>query len=436
MRTAEDDLWHPVPFVAPVRRVVSLVPSLTEALAASHPERLVGATEWCTHPADLDVPRVRGTKNPDLAAIAALAPDLVVANKEENRELDVRRLRERGVPVWVTDIEAVPQALDSMDRLFEVALEWEQPDWLRQARALWSGPVPAQQVSVAVPIWRDPWMVVGRDTYTGDLLARAGLTNAFADAEERYPHTEVAAIEASGAHTVLLPDEPYAFGPDDGPRDLQPALRTSGRTPHHLVRPGHGPGPRGAGPAVHPIGDPSRPLTTGPVGTAATEPEQVGVAQHGPFCAMMASPAQGGRMTKHIVVGTDGSETARQATRTAANLAAALGAELHVVCAYDKLEVSTITEGGDNFRYASDEEAQAIASGEATRVSTDPTLKVHAEVAQGRPAEVLLQRAEALEADLIVVGNKRVQGLARILGSIASSVASKATCDVYIAHTH
>ena len=102
-----DDLGADVRLAAPATRVVSLVPSLTEALAATAPDRLAGATEWCTHPADLDVPRVRGTKNPDTRAIAALAPDLVVANREENRELDVRRLRDAGVPVWVTEIENV-----------------------------------------------------------------------------------------------------------------------------------------------------------------------------------------------------------------------------------------------------------------------------------------------------------------------------------------
>ena len=97
-----DDLGADVPLPAPATRVVSLVPSLTEALAVTAPDLLVGATDWCTHPADLDVTRVRGTKNPDLAAIRALSPDLVVANKEENRELDVRRLRDAGVAVWVT----------------------------------------------------------------------------------------------------------------------------------------------------------------------------------------------------------------------------------------------------------------------------------------------------------------------------------------------
>src|SRR5579875_2704608 len=88
-----DDLGYPVPAVRPARRVVSLVPSLTEAVAATRPEALVGATIWCVRPAELDVTRVRGTKNPNLAAIVELRPDLVLANQEENRRVDVDRLR-------------------------------------------------------------------------------------------------------------------------------------------------------------------------------------------------------------------------------------------------------------------------------------------------------------------------------------------------------
>ena len=112
-----DDLGHPVELPGPARRVVSLVPSLTEAVARSAPGRLVGATDWCAHPAGLAVTRVRGTKNPERARIAALAPDLVIANREENRKLDVARLREAGLAVWVTVIESVPQALASLRRL-------------------------------------------------------------------------------------------------------------------------------------------------------------------------------------------------------------------------------------------------------------------------------------------------------------------------------
>ncbi|CAM3234834.1 helical backbone metal receptor [Nocardioides dubius] len=209
-----DDLGHEVE-LGEARRIVSLVPSLTEAIAATAPGLLVGATDWCTHPAGLDVARVRGTKNPNLNAIADLAPDLVIANQEENRELDVRRLRERGIEVWVTRIETVGESIGSMARLFE-ALGLAEPEWLAHAREVWAAPGETW-ARAAVPIWRDPWMVVGRDTFTGDLLSRLGVENAFGDAEERYPSVDVAAIEAAGVDLVILPDEPYVFSAEDGP---------------------------------------------------------------------------------------------------------------------------------------------------------------------------------------------------------------------------
>src|SRR3954451_16607146 len=140
MGTAYDDLGPSVAISEPPRRVVSLVPSLTESLAATGV--LVGATDWCTHPDALDVARVRGTKNPDLAAIRGLQPDLVLANKEENRELDVHRLRDSGIAVWVTDIESVEQALSSLDRIFSVVLGLPLPGWLDEARDLWNSQLP------------------------------------------------------------------------------------------------------------------------------------------------------------------------------------------------------------------------------------------------------------------------------------------------------
>lgn len=232
MRALADDLGMPCSLSAgPVTRVVSLVPSLTEAVAATRPEALVGATDWCTHPADLDVERVRGTKNPNVARIVELGPELVIANKEENRELDVVRLRESGIPVWVTVIEDVPQALASMERLFVAALEWGMPDWLAEAGRLWAGPATRPLARVAVPIWRDPWMVVGSSTFTGDLLGRAGLDNAFADHPERYPHVALAEIDRDDVDAVLLPDEPYEFTAQDGPEAFEhvPTRLASGR---------------------------------------------------------------------------------------------------------------------------------------------------------------------------------------------------------------
>jgi ABC-type Fe3+-hydroxamate transport system substrate-binding protein len=214
-----------------LRRVVSLVPSITEALAATRPEALVGATDWCTHPPDLEargVTRVRGTKNPDLAAIRALDPDVVIANKEENRELDVRRLRESGVHVHVTEIETVPDAVAAYDELFDSVLGWDRPAWLEEVRRRWCGPLPAVSRRVAIPIWRDPWMVVGSRTFTGDLVRRLGWENVFADHHDRYPRMDPGEIDGAGADVVLLPDEPYVFTADDGPEAFA-------RTPTSLV---------------------------------------------------------------------------------------------------------------------------------------------------------------------------------------------------------
>ncbi|MDQ2838172.1 MAG: helical backbone metal receptor [Actinomycetota bacterium] len=220
-----DDLGASVPLTRPVRRVISLVPSLTEAIAASCRPLLIAATDWCTHPADLDLPRVRGTKNPDLRRIVELRPDLVVSNQEENRELDVQRLRAAGVPVWVTRIQTLDEAFDSMSRLFTQALAVPEPEWLSAARAVWAPPA-TDRLSAAIAIWRDPWMVVGSRTFTGDLLARLGVRNVFESAADRYPQVSVEQIVATGPQLLLLPDEPYVFSADDGPEAF-PGLRTA-----------------------------------------------------------------------------------------------------------------------------------------------------------------------------------------------------------------
>ena len=233
-RLLTDDLGHEVALADTIERVVSLVPSLTEAIAATSREALVGVTDWCTHPADLDarrVARVRGTKNPDLTAIRALAPDLVIANKEENRELDVQRLRAHGIPVWVTDIETVPQAITSMRRLLVDVCRWAEPTWLTEVGRLWSGEVTTRHTRVVVPIWRDPWMVVGRPTFTADLLDRLGYA-VCSPSEGRYPHAELADLDDPAlADLVLLPDEPYVFTEDDGPEAFSrlPIRLVSGR---------------------------------------------------------------------------------------------------------------------------------------------------------------------------------------------------------------
>jgi ABC-type Fe3+-hydroxamate transport system substrate-binding protein len=222
-----DDLGAAVRVQRPVRRVVSLVPSLTEAVASIDATAIVGATTWCTHPVDLNTVRVRGTKNPDIAAVIALAPDLVLANKEENRRKDVETLRAAGIPVWVTDIQSLGAAFASLRRVFTDALGWPTPTWLTQAHDEWNTTVRTARRRAVIPIWRDPWMVVGSNTFTGDLAAHLGLDNCFANSAERYPHTSIEEIIAVQPDLIVLPDEPYRFHPGDGPEafpDIPTAL--------------------------------------------------------------------------------------------------------------------------------------------------------------------------------------------------------------------
>ncbi|GIF46522.1 ABC transporter substrate-binding protein [Asanoa ferruginea] len=192
------------------------MPSLTEAVALTVPDVLVGATDWCVEPAGLDVLRVGGTKYPDLSQVRAAVPDLVLANAEENRREDVEALRASGVPVWVTYPRTLDAALSSLARLL-AALGGADPPWLRSAREAWSEPFTGVRRRALIPVWRRPWVVLGADTFAGDVLARLGVDNVYATAPERYPRPPLAELRAAGADLLVLPDEPYAFSASDGP---------------------------------------------------------------------------------------------------------------------------------------------------------------------------------------------------------------------------
>lgn len=222
-----DDTGHLVDLPRSVHRIVSLVPSLTESVAHTAPEALVGATDWCSHPADLAVTRVRGTKNPALEVITQLAPDLVLANAEENRPEDIAALRAAGLCVWVTFPTTVPEALISLERMLEVC-GLGRPTWLDAACAAWAEPWTGARTRAVIPIWRRPWMAVGSGTFTGDLLSRLGVDNVLADHPERYPKVDLAALPDHDL--VVLPDEPYLFTPTDGPEAFaRPSACVSGR---------------------------------------------------------------------------------------------------------------------------------------------------------------------------------------------------------------
>ncbi|MFB7636486.1 helical backbone metal receptor [Streptomyces sp. NPDC056149] len=213
-------------------RVVSLVPSLTEAVAVSAPGVVVGATDWCSHPVGLDVVRVGGTKNPDVGRIVGLGPDVVIANEEENRAVDLAALRAAGLRVLVTEVRSLEQAFAELARVLAEGCGLARPGWLDAAEDAWRAvPVPVVERTAVVPVWRRPWMVVGRDTFAGDLLRRLGVRNVYAEHEERYPRIALGELNAVGADLVVLPDEPYRFAGDDGPEAFpgMPAALVSGR---------------------------------------------------------------------------------------------------------------------------------------------------------------------------------------------------------------
>jgi ABC-type Fe3+-hydroxamate transport system substrate-binding protein len=207
----------------PARRIVSLVPSLTEALfALGLGPRVVGVTDWCIHPAAdvAPLPKVGGTKNPSLVRVLELRPDLVIANREENRERDVERLRDAGIPVWVTYPRSVADGVALMRDLAGLGAPAERAgpllDSLSSAFESARAADRARRTRVFCPIWKRPWMAVGAGTYADDLLALCGGENVFRDrTERRYPIVDEAEILTASPEVILLPDEPYAFGARD-----------------------------------------------------------------------------------------------------------------------------------------------------------------------------------------------------------------------------
>jgi ABC-type Fe3+-hydroxamate transport system substrate-binding protein len=229
-----DDLGYQVAAPVSVRRVVSLVPSLTETVAACAPGILVGATDWCSHPAELAVSRIGGTKNPDVAKVIAAAPDIVLANEEENRKPDLEALRQAGIAVWVTRIRTLSEALTSLGRMITLACRLPRPAWLDAAAAAWQQLPELPEVAAVVPVWRRPWMVLGSDTFAGDLLVRLGVTNIYSAHCERYPRVPIGELAAAHADLVVLPDEPYRFSASDGPEAF-PGSRTALVSGRHLT---------------------------------------------------------------------------------------------------------------------------------------------------------------------------------------------------------
>ncbi len=180
-------------------RIVSLVPSVTETLLAWGIAP-IAVTRFCEHP---ELPQVGGTKDPDVARIVELAPDLVIVNDEENRKEDFDALERAGLEVHVVRVSRVEDVDDALTSLASAVRSQFEPE-----------PLPARisaRSHAFIPIWRRPWMTMNGDTYGSSVLAHLGLENVFASAPQRYP--EIVLAEVPRADVVLAPTEPYPFGP-------------------------------------------------------------------------------------------------------------------------------------------------------------------------------------------------------------------------------
>lgn len=211
-------------------RVVSLCPSLTELVFDLGLEgALVGITKWCVHPADRvgAVEKVGGTKDPDVARIIELAPDVVLVNEEENRREDAEALVSAGVRVAnsfpKTSLDTAEMVRDFGRVLGEVA-DGGEAEAIRTAAEAIATDIEARTRRVqaaaatraatrrfAYLIWRKPYMTVNADTFASALLAQAGGVNVFADRAERYPAIEPEDLAAAAPERVFLSTEPFPF---------------------------------------------------------------------------------------------------------------------------------------------------------------------------------------------------------------------------------
>ncbi len=207
-------------------RVVSLVPSITESLRAWNHDP-IACTKYCEQP---DLTTVGGTKNPDLAAIAALAPDVVMLDREENRREDAEALEALGIDVFVTDVRRLDQVAAELDRVAErIGLGPQTGGW----QDFGSADEPAApRRSVFVPIWRRPWMTIGAQTYGSTVLDWLGFDNVFGRLDDgAYPEVTLEAVRSRTPDLVLVPSEPYVFEADhlDELRTIAPVIEVDGQ---------------------------------------------------------------------------------------------------------------------------------------------------------------------------------------------------------------
>lgn len=211
-RSFLDQMGNLVTFDFPPRRIVSLVPSQTELLAdLDLDEEVVGITKFCIHPRAWLSPKkiTGGTKNFHFDVIAALEPDLIIANKEENYEEGINRLRSK-YPVWISDITTLEDALAMIASIGEMTDRKDNAQNIVAAiTESFQQIVRRRPVTVLYLIWRNPWMAAGHGTFISSMLDKIGLQNVCP--ETRYPELSADYLKAVNPEYVFLSSEPYPF---------------------------------------------------------------------------------------------------------------------------------------------------------------------------------------------------------------------------------
>lgn len=195
------------------QHIISLVPSLTELIAdLGLEDLLVGRTRFCVHPDRIidRVPIIGGTKNPRIDKINQIRPDLIIANREENRKEDIKEL-EKDFNVLLTDISTIEDALLTLHQIGEICHAGDRVSELIASIQRELEYVPKEpRVRVAYFIWRDPWMSIGNDTYIHSVLNHWNLENIFND-QTRYPKTTLEEVSQRNPNIILLSSEPFPF---------------------------------------------------------------------------------------------------------------------------------------------------------------------------------------------------------------------------------
>lgn len=197
------------------KNIVSLVPSITENLILFG-KTPVARTSFCIEPKEKvkSIPVIGGTKTPRVKKIIEMKPDLVIANQEENIKAHIEEIQAAGIPVWVdfpTKVNHLPRLMNELAELCDdssIADKWiGKTEQLLKQTFKWK-----KTPKIATLIWKDPWMAVGQDTYTSDLIRFCGGINPIAG---RYPEVLVEQIRNLKVDILLLPTEPYEFEPSD-----------------------------------------------------------------------------------------------------------------------------------------------------------------------------------------------------------------------------